>query len=210
MIRITNKLDEQYCGRSLYIVCNKPKFVWFVVPKTATRTLHQTFADLNGKALPAERLKKFKAPRGNKHFKFTFVRNPYSRIVSTFLDKTKKVIGSRWQITSYVRWSKHSFPEFVKELANSPGQKDRHVLGQVGLANNMQGLDFVGRVENLEEDVHKLTEKLGYNTHKPLPHKNKASRDSKPYWEYYTDETIDLVTRLYKRDIDAFDYKFGE
>lgn len=39
-----------------------------------------------------------------------------------------------------------------------------------------------------------------------LPHHNKTSRGD--YREYYTEETRDIVGRLFQRDIEYFDYTF--
>lgn len=66
-------------------------------------------------------------------------------------------------------------------------------------------LDFIGRFENLSEDYTTIKELVGVN--KDLPHINKSSRES-GYKQYYDDEIFDIVTDMYKKDLENFDYKF--
>ena len=64
--------------------------------------------------------------------------------------------------------------------------------------------DFVGRYENLQEDWEKVCQKLGM--YEDLQYLNVGKH--LPYKEYYTDESIEKVSELYKEDIEIFNYKF--
>ena len=68
-------------------------------------------------------------------------------------------------------------------------------------------LDFIGKFENLQEDFTQICDKLEIKD-SMLPHKFKT--DHKPYWEYYDDETREMVEKHYEVDINYFNYKFGE
>mgnify|MGYP006279717631 CR=1 FL=1 len=65
-------------------------------------------------------------------------------------------------------------------------------------------VDFIGKVENLNEDIDKVFEIIGING--KIPHLNKTKR--KKYKKYYTEETKKIVEGLYKKDIENFGYTF--
>mmetsp|Transcript_57683 Transcript_57683/g.130706 ORF Transcript_57683/g.130706 Transcript_57683/m.130706 type:complete len:259 (+) Transcript_57683:55-831(+) len=139
-------------------------------------------------------------------FKFAFVRNPYDRCVSS------------WQFTySWVG----PFSEFVELLAergpNSPvwnWHERVHVCEQlphlVDPSTAALTVDYVGRVEELSEGVGHVCRELGLeseNVH--VPHENRQNRELGSYREYYNcDRLKELVYRIYKKDIDFFEYTF--
>ena len=66
-------------------------------------------------------------------------------------------------------------------------------------------VDFIGRYENLQEDFNKVLKDIGLPAMQ-LKHLNKFDREN--YRSYYTEEDIEKVKKLYKRDIEYFGYKF--
>ena len=67
-------------------------------------------------------------------------------------------------------------------------------------------VDFLGRFESLHDDAATIFQRCGLGP-ADLPHIN-ASNRSKPYRDFYTDQTRRRVGRLYARDIDQFGYRF--
>ena len=65
-------------------------------------------------------------------------------------------------------------------------------------------VDFIGRYERLEEDFRHVCAVIGIPAR--LPHLN-ASK-TKPYQEYYTPRTMELVRETFAEDIRIFDYAF--
>ncbi len=150
-------------------------------------------------------------------YSFSFVRNPYQRLVSEYL---------------YRNYFHHrSFADFVLNKLPQPGWDDkyRHVMPQYDMLHGPDGqllVDFVGRFENLQTDFDRVCGKLGI-PESTLPHRNpsdKASRNirrrirnliwfngenAKTHWsEYYDWRTRAAVSELYRDDLETFGYSF--
>lgn len=160
------------------------------------------------------------------YFKFAFVRNPWSRMVSEY---------------KYgLRASRFDFRTFLFEHFPRPAWSDEycHVLPQYDFVHDAEGrlmVDFVGRFEQLQQSMDEVCRRLGLPP-RPLPHDNASlsvlhrARDkgwcdmlkavfaavSPTQWrntfpryrDYYDEETKAFVARLYRKDIDAFGYEF--
>ena len=70
--------------------------------------------------------------------------------------------------------------------------------------NNELLVNYVGRYENLEFDFKKICDHIGISA--SLPRVNVSN--TRPYQEYYTEKTKDLVRQAYELDINTFDYSF--
>jgi len=123
-----------------------------------------------------------------KYFKFTFVRNPWSKAVS------------EWKYFNKVL----NFNLTLKQSLSSKYPFLDHNLDQIIFARNC---DFVGRFENLQEDFDIICDKIGI-PQQQLPHSNKTNH--KHYTEYYDDETREIVAQKYAKDIEHFGYTFGK
>ncbi len=137
-------------------------------------------------------------PRIDEVFMFTFVRNPWDRVVSAFywLQQYRGLYGGC------------TFQEFVKRNLAVGIDVDAHFrpqsptfMCQGRLIPNM----FVGRFERLHEDWEVVAKKLGVQ--RELPHFNQSRH--KPYAECYDDECRNIVAKLYAAEIEALGYKFG-
>ena len=81
----------------------------------------------------------------DKYFKFTFVRNPWSRTVSLWAYKTGKECSFKYFLNKYV--------------VNSIGiDYTNYYCDENG--NNL--VDFIGKLENFQEDINTPVTKLGY------------------------------------------------
>jgi hypothetical protein len=134
------------------------------------------------------------------YYKFCFVRNPYERIVSgwKYCNKYKiafeNFLNIGWRANSFDYW--HVFMPQVRHLINEKGVID---------------CDFIGYYENLEVDLKKVLNKMGFEVvHVPFI-KNKT--EHKTYTEYYghddknkNNEIYNTVRKIYSEDFAHLKY----
>ena len=70
-------------------------------------------------------------------------------------------------------------------------------------------VDFLGRYEDLEQDLGKVMSELGVTSLPPVPVTNNHHRINRlPYQDLYNENTRDLIAMTYKREIDLLGYTF--
>ena len=139
----------------------------------------------------------------NSYFTFSFVRNPWDRIISWILysDRMKNNINPNEQ---------HLPDEDVRiRLKNpKPYWAKNTYMSLLGIKpNKKHKLDFIGKTENMKNDLNFIRDKL--KIQKDIKIFNKTKR-RKHYTEYYDDNTMRSIGELFKDDIEYFGYKFGE
>lgn len=139
----------------------------------------------------------------SRYYKFSFVRNPWDLMVSTFLWAKQKTglngVIFRDFIEDIARYNEQL--EFVPGGNYGSGQL-RHLTDSSG---NLM-VDYVGRFENLQKDFDIICGSIGMKR-KKLPVSNKTRH--RHYAGYYDKNTADLVARQFKEDIEYFGYRFG-
>jgi hypothetical protein len=166
------------------------KFVYFVIHKTGTRSIFNLF---KFKRQPYEI---YDSDMYGDYFTWTIVRNPWDRLVSVYKNKASKGYGP-WR-----NFKNLTFSDFI---INKKGVKDSHTCVQK--TQFPPNIDFVGKFENLQEDFNTVCDKIRI-PRQQLPLINKSKH--RPYAEYYNDETREIVTERYIRDIEYFGYEFGD
>jgi|10_taG_2_1085330.scaffolds.fasta_scaffold00201_2 hypothetical protein len=147
----------------------------------------------------------------NNSWKYTFVRNPWDRLLSAYMFVTGKkyVLTKNWinrdKFSSFEMFVKH------KPFFGHSGPVVAHMRPMYDLFrdrnNSCDYFDFIGQFENLQKDFDFISDKIGI-PRSQLPHYLRT--EHKPYWEYYNDELQEIVAQHYKKDIEYFGYKFRE
>ncbi|PAU79455.1 sulfotransferase family protein [Halomonas salipaludis] len=141
---------------------------------------------------------------------FTFVRHPIKRFLSCYRDK---IAGG--EKSHYVnKWMKRdvahdvTMSEFIDYLEQGGLYANAHWAPQVALVpNDISKLDFIGKVENIEEDWCRLCNELGIDW--PLTHfaphstSQETSRGETPGLD---SPTLSRLEALYRQDFECFDY----
>lgn len=192
------------------------KFIYWKNPKAACSSILQILLD--NKIIDNEILHKkqkiesvgwMHACKHYDYFQFSFVRNPWDRFVSLYLDKTKSVIGTKWEMREWARYKDHSFEDFAKAiLKRGPNEIDRHSRAQFLNLNRLNGINYIGKIENFSRNIKTVSKKLGIE--KLEIHKINSTKERKAYQCYYNEETKEIVAEMYKRDIELFKYKYVE
>ena len=139
----------------------------------------------------------------NDYFKFSFTRNPFDKAVSQYFF-TKK----RPRLLKKLRIKKNStFRTYVLAVLSSKTHVQWDNQYKFIYFKNECLADFVGKVENLQEDFNFVCDRIGIPK-RQLQHKNKTNH--KHYTEYYDEETREIVAEKYAEDIELFGYQFGE
>ena len=208
------------------MISRKYNFVFQHIPKCAGSSIIDFFIELHKQSdclgdLQYEMHQTFEQSRQNyrsyydKFFKFTFVRNPWSRAVSLF-EYRKKIAA---QGITFPHWPsiediiKDDFCDVVKKdsLNTNPSIQflEEGCASDHWLSSKIKkNINFIGRFESLEKDFEFILNELSISCPPELPHENKSSK--KHYSEYYNDETRKIVTDKYAKDIQLFGYKFED
>ena len=147
--------------------------------------------------------------KNEKYFSFTFIRNPFDRLYSAF-EFLKKGGINHYDILAFeTHLSKYKdFEDFILNgLNKNLIYQITHLIPQHEYLCDKRGnilVDFVGRFEDLDNDILLLSKKLKKDI--KLNHHNYNKKVD--YKEVYTDEMIDKVYQIYQKDIDIFKYSF--
>ena len=142
--------------------------------------------------------------RWERRFSFGFVRNPWDRVVSHYHYRVK---------TNQTGLATNPIP-FDEWVVRAYGERDPVYYDQPRMFqpqyrwlcddDGVELVDFVGRFERLADDFDEVCRRLGVDA--ALPHLKKSKHTD--YRELYSDETRDIVGRIFAEDLARYGYEF--
>lgn len=149
-------------------------------------------------------------------FVFSFVRNPFARILSCYLDKISTANGPPGNIGTRKRFCSNygipydteiSFRAFLEAISNSdPETENAHWGAQSrNLLSGSLAIDCIGNVEHMEEDVRHILLRAGADI-RVSRGQDHATGAVKKLQHYYGPAERELVIRKYEEDFDRFGY----
>lgn len=158
-------------------------------------------------------------------WKFTLVRNPWSRLFSTYTNTTPWIRNYFDSFSDYaVYWSTYAERNFegtsdeYQTLFWNTQLSHIHWAPMYRYISNVPDL-YIGRFEKLEEEWDYIRNQIPKNSHELLPklkyaRKSKAKQQKKNfphhYTYYYNDKAREAVARGYATDIETFEYEFEQ
>jgi len=137
----------------------------------------------------------------NNIFVFTFVRNPFDKILSSYLNWT---INNTPDFDKYIDMVKNVVENKLYLIKGAINTNDisHYIPMTVMIGNNK--LDFIGKFENYEDDIKKLSEISDMKNLNEIIIK-KRSID---YRTFYNERNKKIINELYKDDLKEFNYTF--
>lgn len=193
----------------MYIDHNR-RFVFVSVPKTASTSInvmlnnnyhqkpslhHSTIEDIINRY-----------PEVSEYYRFGFTRNPWDKFVSCYVNFTQEKSHLKWAWT--IKYNYKNFKEFCLDFPNTKWVKWPHFRPCFDFLsiNGKLAMDHIGKIEDLEQGVKVLRERGIVGSISPIPLCRTSQHEH--YKEYYDKETRKVIGDFYKKDVEAFSYKF--
>jgi hypothetical protein len=198
--------------------------VFFIhIPRTGGHTIDALFGHRRNKQ--KDRVKRHAYPKDYKnifpkewkeYFKFTFVRNPWDRVVSAWtrsrgsrnylVEDKKNIHDDKW----FSQNIRNSFNAFIENELNNVLVSGHFIPQSKWLLKSNKKpykYNFIGRFEYFERDLGILLDNLDID-YSQIPVMNVSNK--RPYIEYYNNKTLKIVKELYKEEIEYLGYEYGE
>ena len=196
--------DYRRCGckkNSLVNFYPEVKLLWFEIPKCASSYIRTHFK-LQHKVIPRDKIEAYLQQSES----FAVVRNPWDRVWSNYRMLTNERVGLRDNMFPELPcgWT---FDWFIRQLDQHPNHHWRPCSEY--LPRDKKGCVLLDQVDHIFYFEHlkplfAWLKKKSYRDLNFVVHR----KNTKPYREQYTPETRDIVAKLFKQDIDTFEYKF--
>ncbi len=143
------------------------------------------------------------------YFKFCFVRNPFERLLSCYLEKVKDGgLTARFQSKLGYGRALVSFSDFIAVIKQeSIDDMDPHYAPQYHHNfHQLMNYNYIGRFERLEPDLIAIGSKLKIDFMNYFIRIDPHGTGEKSPKYFFTDSIIDDIVRIYQIDFETFGY----
>lgn len=191
------------------MIIEDKNIIFIHIPRTGGTSIENFFGvkmSNEEKHLTAREFKE-QIPGYDRFYKFSFVRNPWERMLSYYLWRRSNKWGKEAHTRNFEEWLQYI--RIHRNDSKTDHQKNflKAIMQQYDFLHDGNGitLDFIGRMENFEKDFERIIEHTE-TKHKILPKALKQNR--RHYSFYYNKPARQLVEKLYHKDIEEFGYSF--
>jgi hypothetical protein len=202
---IKSKRDKVWCNQ-LY----KHQCIFIHIPKTAGISVS---VSLLGKSIGNMSALYYQALFGkedfNNYFKFAFVRNPFTRLVSAYEFLKQGGGGPLDAKNVQIVQPYDTLEDFViNYLTPTTAKANRYFRPQYQFicdSDNRMLIDYIGRFESIEDDYEYIRKKIGSG--EPLKKLNITPTSKRSVKEHYLNNVVlQKVIAIYKKDFEFFGY----
>jgi hypothetical protein len=248
MIAFYEQLFERgYCPERFIRIIADPKMIYIAVSKAASTRVKAILSEVAGqrsRTLGSTRKEKFRESAdmrrvgfhtfyqmaiGADTLRFSFVRNPYERLVSCWANKFQGlplIPGQSKKLDIYLNLRKEidrrlpagadqtmSFSDFVIYATQTHTRRlDQHWNLQTDVLE-MPGirLDIIGKVENFASDVSRILHDVPMDAELRARVRERVAQPLNPSArgrcaQYFSPELVDMAYRAYEKDFDKLGY----
>ncbi len=191
------------------LLSHRHRFLFQSIAKNASSTLR---AELGHDRFAAAEiaLADVEAVTRRHYFTFAFVRHPVTRFLSSYQEISMRLEQMPTQASAFAFAALPDRPERLQAFVDQAEQAlwDPHIARQVDFLAGLH-LDFLGRVESLQEDLATVYDRLGLAPPSVLPHRrSRRARAQVHGYERYgvrerdlAADTRDRIEALYHADL---------
>lgn len=145
---------------------------------------------------------------------FCFVRNPYERVLSCYLDKMVKNAFERQRLAPALGLSGEEPPSFAAFLdrvrSQDPTRRDIHWATQADLLRPTRvRYARIGRFETFSQDLGAVLEELKVPVHRSIEQRRNETGSASRLHDFYGPDELAIVRQVYQADFEAFGYGWG-
>ena len=193
--------------------CDEKQVLFLHIPRTGGSTMCRrfnikSFQNFRPKVRPSpqhltcEMLReRLGAEKYESYYKFTFVRNPWARILSSYF----------WRQTLPKKREVLPFSDFIQNVKNTVENNlyydqdfGDHFIPQTKYT---ESVDDIFRYDHFELGISKVAVALEVSVPNFPP---KKSRNYDEYWNFYDDRSRDIIAEIYSEEIEQFGFEFSK